>query len=224
MRMQFKFGAAILAAVLLGAGASPAMAQKSADTLRIVDARRAAEYRSLLQQSAHRRGDASPGLGRAGLPQSRHLQARAAARDRMEAARSDHDRVHAAPGREIPRRQPVHRRRRGLHAQSRVRPGQQGVDARELQLDRQGGEDRRALGARQAQAADTRGARIFRAGDADLSESLSREGRARRAMPRRRSAPAPTRSPRSSPASRSTSSGSRTTGPAARRASRRSRR
>jgi peptide/nickel transport system substrate-binding protein len=35
MGVQLKFGAAILAAALLGAGASPAMAQKSADTLRI---------------------------------------------------------------------------------------------------------------------------------------------------------------------------------------------
>ena len=36
MRMQNKLGATILAAVLLGAGAAPATAQKSADTLRIV--------------------------------------------------------------------------------------------------------------------------------------------------------------------------------------------
>ena len=36
MRMQNRLGAAILAAVLLGAGAVPAAAQKSADTLRIV--------------------------------------------------------------------------------------------------------------------------------------------------------------------------------------------
>ena len=35
MGVQLKFGAAILAAALLGAGASPATAQKSADTLRI---------------------------------------------------------------------------------------------------------------------------------------------------------------------------------------------
>src|SRR3954463_2078013 len=36
MRVQSKFGAAILAAVLLGAAAAPAIAQKSADSLRIV--------------------------------------------------------------------------------------------------------------------------------------------------------------------------------------------
>ena len=36
MRLQNRLGAAILAAVLLGAGAMPATAQKSADTLRIV--------------------------------------------------------------------------------------------------------------------------------------------------------------------------------------------
>ena len=35
MGVQFRFGAAVLAAALLGAGASPATAQKSADTLRI---------------------------------------------------------------------------------------------------------------------------------------------------------------------------------------------
>ena len=38
------------------------------------------------------------------------LQDRAVARHRMEDAGYDHDRVHAAAGREIPRRQPVHRR------------------------------------------------------------------------------------------------------------------
>src|SRR5438067_2238434 len=37
MRMRSKFGAAIFAAILLGAGAVPAAAQKSADTLRITD-------------------------------------------------------------------------------------------------------------------------------------------------------------------------------------------
>ena len=68
----------------------------------------------------------------------------------------------------------------------------------ELQLDRKGREDRRALGPRQAQAADPCGARILRAGGADLAQGLSREGRRRKAMPRRRSAPAPTRSPSSS--------------------------
>ena len=35
MRLQNKLGAAILAAALLGVGASPVAAQKSADTLRI---------------------------------------------------------------------------------------------------------------------------------------------------------------------------------------------
>ena len=35
MGVQLRFGAAILAAALVGAGASPALAQKSADTLRI---------------------------------------------------------------------------------------------------------------------------------------------------------------------------------------------
>ena len=35
MRVQLRFGAAIVTAALLGAGAAPAVAQKSADTLRI---------------------------------------------------------------------------------------------------------------------------------------------------------------------------------------------
>ena len=222
MRVQSRFGVAILAAALLGA--APAAAQKSADTLRITMRDALTEHRSLLQQPAHRRGDASSGLGRAGLPQSRHLQARAAARDRVENARRDHDRVHAAAGREIPRRLAVHRRRRGLHAQSRRRPDEQGVDALELQLDRQGGKDRRTLGARQAQAADARGARVFRAGAPDLSQGLSREGRRRRLCQgagRRRSLQD---HQGRAPALRSTSSASRTTGPAARRGSPRSRR
>ena len=64
--------------------------------------------------------------------------------------------------------------------QSRRRPDEQGVDALELHLDRQGGKDRRPLGARQAQAPEPGGARIFRAGASDLSQSLSREGRRRR--------------------------------------------
>jgi peptide/nickel transport system substrate-binding protein len=37
MRLQIKLGTAILATVLLGAGAAPVAAQKSADTLRITD-------------------------------------------------------------------------------------------------------------------------------------------------------------------------------------------
>ena len=49
-----------------------------------------------------------------------------------------------------------------------------------LQLARQGGEDRRPLGARQAEAPEPGGARIFRDGAPDLSEGLSREGRRRR--------------------------------------------
>ena len=101
MRVQFKLGAAIFAAALLGNARGGAEIRRQPAHL---DARRAAEHRSLLQQPAHRRGDASPGLGHAGLSQSRHLQDRAAARDRMETARRDHDRVHAAAGREIPRR------------------------------------------------------------------------------------------------------------------------
>ena len=224
MRMQNKLGAAVLAAALLGAGAAPAAAQKSADTLRIAmrDALPNIDpYYNNLRTGVvmhHQGWDAlvyrNPG----------YVQARAAARHRVEAAGCDHDRVHAAAGREVPRRQPVYGRRRGLHHQPRGRSGQQGVDAVELQLDRQGREDRRPFGARQAEAAEPGGAGIFRARDADLSQGLSREGRRRKATPRRRSAPARTRSPRSSPASPSTSSASRTTGPAAPRASPRSRR
>ena len=72
MRLQFKLGAAILAAALLGS--SPVAAQKSADTLRITMRDAMTEHRSVLQQPAHRRGDAPPGLGRAGLPQSRSFK------------------------------------------------------------------------------------------------------------------------------------------------------
>ena len=110
MGVQLRFGAAILAAALLGAGASPAAAQKSADTLRItmrdglpnID-----PYYNNLRTGVVMHHQA---LGRAGLPQSRHVQDRAVARHRVEDAGHDHDRVYAAAGREIPRRQPVHRR------------------------------------------------------------------------------------------------------------------
>ena len=66
--------------------------------------------------------------------------------------------------------------------QSRRRPDEQGVDALELHLARQGGKDRRPLGARQAQATEPGGTRIFRARASDLSQGLSREGWRRRPM------------------------------------------
>ena len=97
MRLRNKLGATILAVVLLGAGAVPAAAQKSADTLRIVmrDALPNVDpFFNNLRTGVvmHRQ------LGRAGLPQSGYVQARAAARNRVEVSGSDHDRVHAAPG------------------------------------------------------------------------------------------------------------------------------
>jgi ABC-type transport system substrate-binding protein len=58
-------------------------------------------------------------------------------------------------------------------------PALQGRDPLELQLDRQGREDRRLDGAHQDEAADAGGARISRHGDADPSQGLSREGRPR---------------------------------------------
>ena len=79
------------------------------------------------------------------------------------------------------------------------------------------------LGARQAEAADPRGAGILRDGALHHPKAY-REKVGPKEYSQRRSAPAPTRSPRSSPASPSISSASRITGPAARRASRRSRR
>ena len=118
----------------------------------------------------------------------------------------------------------VHRRRRGLHGQPRRRPDEQGVHALELHLARQGGEDRRPLGARQAQAPEPGGTRVFRARASDLSQGLSRESRRRsicQSAGRRRSLQGhQIRSRRI----RSSSSASRTTGPAARRGNPRSRR
>ena len=67
----------------------------------------------------------------------------------------------------------------------------------ELQLDRKGGEDRRHVGARQAQAADARGAGIFRAWCCRSIPRPIAKRSARKPMPRRRSAPVLTRSPRS---------------------------
>ena len=67
MRLQNKLGAAVLALALLGAGAVPATAQKSADTLRIV-MRDALPNIDPYYNNLRTRGDAPPGLGRAGLP------------------------------------------------------------------------------------------------------------------------------------------------------------
>ena len=155
MRMQYKLGAAILAAALLGAAArvGAEIRRHAADR----DARRAAEHRSLLQQPAHRRGDAPPGLGHAGLSQSGHLQDRAAARDRVEAAGS-RPRSSSRCGRasNSTTAAPFTADDVVYTHQPRRRSGEPGVDAVELQLDRQGREDRRSLGARQAEAADAR--------------------------------------------------------------------
>ena len=71
------------------------------------------------------------------------------------------------------------RRRRGLHHQHGGQSRQQGGDAVELRLDRQGREDRRLDRAHQDEAADARGAGISRHGDADPSQGLPREGRPR---------------------------------------------
>ena len=102
MGVQLKFGAAILAAALLGAGASPATAQKSADTLRIA-------FRDALSNIDPYYNNQRTGvvmhhqaLGRLVYRNPDTLQDRAAARHRMEDAGHDHDRFHAAAGREIP--------------------------------------------------------------------------------------------------------------------------
>ena len=180
MRMQNRLGAAILAMALLGAAAVPATAQKSADTLRIVmrDALPNIDpYYNNLRTGVvmhHQGWDALVYRN----PDTFKLEPLLATEWKQPDA--DHDRVHAAPGRQIPRRQPVHRRRRRLHHQPDRRSGEPAVDAGELQLAREGREDRRSLGPRHAEAADPRGAGIFRAGDPDLSKSLSREGRRRR--------------------------------------------
>ena len=115
-------------------------------------------------------------------------------------------------------------RRRRLHHQHGGQSREQGGDAVELCLDRQGREDRRLDRAHPHEAADAGGAGISRHGDADPSQGLSREGRARGIRQPSRSAPVPTRSSRTSRARKSSSSASRITGRARPRASPRSRR
>ena len=177
MRMQNKLGAAILAAALLGAGAVPATAQKSADTLRIVmrDALPNIDpYYNNLRTGVvmhHQGWDALVYRN----PDTFKLEPLLATEWKLPDPTTIEFTLR--PGRQIPRRQPVHGRRRRLHHQSDRRSGEPAVDAGELQLARQGREDRRSLGARHAEAAEPRGAGIFRAGDPDLSQGLSREGR-----------------------------------------------
>ena len=86
MRLKKKLGAAILTAVLLGAGAVPATAQKSADTLRIV------------------MRDALPNIDpffnnlRTGVVMH-HQGWDALVYNRVEVSGSDHHRIHPAAGR-----------------------------------------------------------------------------------------------------------------------------
>ena len=167
---------AFIAAATL-ALAPPAFAQKSADTLRILFDRRRAQRRHVLQQPAHRPDPGAPGVGHAGASRSRDLRDQAGARHRLEVRRGQLARPHHPPGREVPRRQHALGRRRGLHHQHGGQPRQQGGDAVELRLDRQGREDRRLDRAHQDEAADAGGAGISRHGDADPSQGLSREGR-----------------------------------------------
>ena len=177
MRMQTRVSAAILTAVLLGAGALPAAAQKSADTLRIVmrDALPNIDpYYNNLRTGVvmhHQGWDALVYRN----PDTFKLEPLLATEWKLPDR--DHDRVHPAARRQIPRRQRLHRRRRRLHHQPDRRSGEPAVDAVELQLARKGGEDRRSLGTDQAEAAEPCGAGIFRARRPDLSQGLSREGR-----------------------------------------------
>ena len=144
MRVQSSFGAAILAAVVLGAGAAPVAAQKSADTLRISmrDALPNVDpYYNNLRTGVvmhHQAWDALVYRN----PDTFKLEPLLAS----EWSRPDPTTIEFTlrPGVKFHDGSPLTRRGRGLHAQSRVRPGEQGVDARELQLDRQGREDRRA--------------------------------------------------------------------------------
>ena len=128
MRMKNKLGAALLAAVLLGAGAVPAKAQKSADTLRIVlrDALTNIDpYYNHLRTGVvmHHR------LGLTGLSQSRYVQARAAARHRVEARRIRPRSSSRCARASNSTTAAVHRRRRRLHHQPDSRSGEPALDA-----------------------------------------------------------------------------------------------
>ena len=177
MRLQNKLGAAILTAVLLGAGAVPATAQKSADTLRIV-------MRDALPNidpffNNLRTGVVMHHQGWDALvyrnPDTFKLEPLLATEwklpDPTTIEFTLRPGVKFHDGSSFTADDVVY-----TH-QHRGRSCEPRLDAVELQLDRQGGEDRRAFGARQAEAAEPRGAGIFRAGAADLSQGLSREGR-----------------------------------------------
>ena len=177
MRMQNKLGAAILAAALLGAGAVPATAQKSADTLRIV-------MRDALPNidpffNNLRTGVVMHHQGWDALvyrnPDTFKLEPLLATEWKLPDPTTIEFTLR--PGVKFHDGSPFTADDVVYTRQPRGRSGEPRVDAVELQLDRQGGEDRRAFGARHAEAAEPRGAGIFRAGAADLSQGLSREGR-----------------------------------------------
>ena len=117
MRLQNRLGAAILAMALLGAAAMPAAAQKSADTLRIV-------IRDALPNidpyyNNQRTGVVMHHQGWDMLvyrdPETFEIKPLLAT-DWKLAGRNTID-FTLRPGREVPRRQHVHRRRRRLHHQ-----------------------------------------------------------------------------------------------------------
>ena len=109
MGVQLRFGATILVAALLGADASPAMAQKSADTLRI--SMRAALSNIDPYYNNERTGVVMHHQGWDALvyrnPDTFKLEPLLATE--WNAAGYDYDRIHPAARREIPRRQRVHR-------------------------------------------------------------------------------------------------------------------
>ena len=177
MRMQIKLGAAILTAVLLGAGAMPAAAQKSADTLRIVmrDALPNIDpYYNNLRTGVvmhHQGWDALVYRN----PDTFKLEPLLATEWKLPDATTIEFTLR--PGVKFHDGSPFTADDVVYTINLDCRSGEPAVDALELQLARQGGEDRRSLGARQAEAAEPRGAGIFRARHPDLSQGLSREGR-----------------------------------------------
>ena len=167
---------AFIAAAAL-ALAPPAFAQKSADTLRILfhDAVPNVDMYFNSQRTglilAHQAWDMLVHRDPA------TFEIKPALATDWQLRRGQLARPHHPPGREVPRRQHALGRRRGLHHQHGGQSRQQGGDAVELRLDRQGREDRRLYRAHQDEEADAGGAGISRHGDADPSQGLSREGR-----------------------------------------------
>ena len=174
--MRKVLGGALLTAAL-AAGAIPALAQKSADTLRITWRDAVPDVTPYYNQLRTGIGPRPSGLGFARLSRSGDIPDQAADRRILQVGGRDGTRIHAAQERHIPQRRQADGGRRRLYDQ--LAPDRQaGLDPEQLRVHRSRDQGGRYACPRGTEARIPRGARLH--GDDALhhAEGISREGRA----------------------------------------------